>query len=267
VLLATAGPALPADGAPAAEPRAPATPTERLTRAGAGLPVSAVGLVRRMFGAGSGALVGRCTVVTSEHVVSRGGTLETAVGDGVTFYAGTGTVEGAFAEWVRAEIVALGPRRTTGAYGDDWAILRLDRPLGDRYGTIQVGQADAGAVRTRRLWSLGFPSDGARDDDGYRKIGSHRGCSAVFAERNAWLTTCAAVAGQSGGPVLMPDDAGRPVMIAIMTATRRPPPLATREAASGTRVPLSVVTAVPAFAAPLRDALAAPCPNEPEPAR
>lgn len=270
LLFAVTVPSLAAEGAPNAEPSRPAVPIpappERIPRDGAGPPVSAIGLVRRMLGAGSGALVGRCTVVTSEHVVSRGGALETAVGDAVTFYAGTGTVEGAFAEWVRAEVVALGPRRTTSAFSDDWAILRLDRPLGDRYGTIRVGQADASAVRTRPLWSLGFPTEGARADDGYRALGSHRNCRAVAGERNAWLTTCASVRGQSGGPVLMPDDAGRPVMIAIMTASRRPP-LATREAASGASPTLSVVTAVPAFAAPLREALAAPCPDDAAPAR
>ena len=170
---------------PSGDPRTP------LQRAGAGLPVSAVGMVRKQLGQGSGTLVSRCLVVTNEHVVSKGGAIEVAVGDAVTFYAGSGRFEG-FAEWVRAEIVALGARRSTGRLSDDWTVLRLDRPLGDRYGWIEVATVPPESRPSLPLWALGFPNDGVAIAGGFTQLWSHRGCRFLAEDGHRWASDCVA---------------------------------------------------------------------------
>jgi V8-like Glu-specific endopeptidase len=238
-------------------------PRQPLCREGAGVPVSAVGLVRRMLGQGSGTLVGRCVVVTSEHVVSRGGSVPTKVGDAAYFYSGVGNIEGGFAEWTRAEIVALGPRQATNQAGDDWAILRLDRPLGDKYGTVRLGTAMPAALPARALWALGFPADGAAVSGGHRVMWSHKPCGLVAAERNAWLVSCAGNRGQSGGPILAPGESGGPVLVAMITAMRGPAPLGTQASAGADGQPLGIATAIGAFEPQLREALKQECPGSP----
>jgi protease YdgD len=220
-----------------------------------------------MLGQGTGTLVGRCTVVTNEHVVSRGGAITAAVGDSATFYVGVGKLEGGFAEWARAEIVAVGPRATSNHFGDDWAILRLDRPLGDKYGTVAAGGPDNAALAARPLWALGFPGDGAAVAGGYRSLWSHKGCHAVAAEGNVWLVDCAGNRGQSGGPILMPGNAGEAILVAMLTAVRRAPALGTQAAAAGNAQPLAVATAIRGFAPVLKEKLDEPCPDEKPPPR
>lgn len=235
------------------DPRAP------IDRAKNEWPGRAVGIVRRDGFAGSGALVGSCTVVTSEHVLSGGGTKPVKIGDVAEFFVGHGRLGGVFAESVPAEVIALGPRAASDKFDDDWAILRLARPSGDRYGVIQPGLPDVRALSTRSLWVLGFA--GATELSQYRQLTSHRNCRFVTGQGHAWLTTCASTPGLSGGPLLMLGNDSRLRVVAIMTAMRKPAPLGTREAASGANVSFSVVTGITAFAKPLRDAIEAPCPG------
>lgn len=237
-------------------------PRTPVTRAGAVLPISAIGLVKRMLGFGTGALVGECLVVTNEHVVSRGGAVATTVGDAATFYAGEGNLEG-FAEWVRAEVVALGPWASTHQPADDWAVLRLDRPLGTKYGTLRVQSLSESVAATRPLWALGFPGEGAAVAGGFRELWSHKNCRFLGAQGNAWAVSCVASQGQSGGPILAPVESGLAV-VAMMTAVRRFAPLGTQAAASGQTIPITYATATGAFATALNAARATACPNEPQ---
>ena len=217
-------------------------------------------MVRKQLGQGSGTLVSRCLVVTNEHVVSKGGAIEVAVGDAVTFYAGSGRFEG-FAEWVRAEIVALGARRSTGRLSDDWTVLRLDRPLGDRYGWIEVATVPPESRPSLPLWALGFPNDGVAIAGGFTQLWSHRGCRFLAEDGHRWASDCVANVGQSGGPVLALADDGRVRLVAMITGIQPTPPAGPRELPEWQKRPYTVLTAADAFIGAVSVAQKHDCPD------
>src|SRR5579871_1263526 len=132
----------------------PADPRRLVARMQAAFPVTAIGVVQKMGGWGSGVLVGPCLMVTNEHVVTLHGAIEMRPGDGVTVYIGVGGVHNGFAEWIPAELVASGGAARSGRVADDWALLRLDRMAGRRYGYVEL-DAKGTPPHGLKLWTLG----------------------------------------------------------------------------------------------------------------
>jgi hypothetical protein len=162
---------------------------------------------------GTAFLVGPCHVLTAFHVAfmrsrdSASGRVAVSparVGHAADFLIGLDpSVPGRFKTRTRARVVAFG------AYSDadypgmagDWAILRLDRCLGEAYGYLKLAPArNDGAPPDGELMTIGFPrSRGQRAG-----VAVERGCHARDHGPVPGLfgVDCAFENGMSGGPVL-----------------------------------------------------------------
>jgi hypothetical protein len=166
--------------------------------------------------AGSGGtafLVGPCHVVTAFHVAfmrsrdpatRRVAVSPARVGHAADFLIGLDpNVPGRFKTRTRARVVAFGAFSNadyTGMAGD-WAILRLDRCLGETYGFLKLAPArDDGVQPGGELMTIGFPRSRAERAG----ITVERGCRAHDHGPVAGLfgVDCAFENGMSGGPVL-----------------------------------------------------------------
>ncbi len=103
---------------------------------------------------------------------------------------------------------------------EDWALLELDRPLGQRYGWFELQAIeDRTAARDGfRVMSLGFPEDVQR---GGTRLMLDPNCRILRSPLiwSAWPTDCATRRGASGGPVFY-RDGGRLHAIAVLTGSR-----------------------------------------------
>ncbi|NJL86075.1 MAG: trypsin-like serine protease [Leptolyngbyaceae cyanobacterium SM1_1_3] len=105
--------------------------------------------------------------------------------------------------WVKE--VWLGTDFTTEENPDpnDWALVKLDRPLGDRYGTLrwQALPADVLLSKAGRLNLVGYSGDFPPDHPG-GTAGVHQGCSIIQDDDPFWIHDCDTTGGASGGPIL-----------------------------------------------------------------
>jgi hypothetical protein len=162
---------------------------------------------------GTAFLVGPCHVLTAFHVAfmrshdpatGRVAVSPARVGHTADFLIGLGPkVPGRFKARTPARVVAFGAYSDadyTGMAGD-WAILRLDRCLGETYGYLKLGPARADDVLPDgELMTIGFPrSRGERAG-----VAVERGCRAQDHGPAPGLVgvDCAFENGMSGGPVL-----------------------------------------------------------------
>ncbi len=102
------------------------------------------------------------------------------------------------------------PRRTNPA--DDWAILKLDKPLGDIYGYLGWRELDLSqkAVLSKiraRLTLVGYAEDYPKSKD-FAELGSfgetagmHRKCSIESLDQGLVIHRCDSNPGASGGPI------------------------------------------------------------------
>jgi len=187
----------------------------RVQRAADRPPYSAVGVLHHAdVGAGGTAfLVSSCHVATAYHVAfARGrdpvtGEIELGVprlGDAGEFLVGPDPkAPGKFAARTRARVVAFGAFSRTAFAGlaGDWAILRLDDCLGERFGHLRHARAKTPApMPTGTLMTIGFPASRA----GKPGITIESGCRARDHGPVDGLVgiDCALESGLSGGPVL-----------------------------------------------------------------
>jgi protease YdgD len=86
---------------------------------------------------------------------------------------------------------------------NDWALLKLDRPLGDRYGTLrwQALPAEMLLGKAEQLDLVGYSGDFPPDNPG-ETAGVHKGCSILADDEPFWLHDCDTTGGASGGPIL-----------------------------------------------------------------
>ncbi|MBW4653755.1 MAG: trypsin-like serine protease [Kaiparowitsia implicata GSE-PSE-MK54-09C] len=88
---------------------------------------------------------------------------------------------------------------------DDWAFVTLDRPLGQKYGTLMMAPIPTAALANRpfaeNLIMMGYSGDFPVDKPG-QTASAHVGCSIVGEELDVVLHLCDTYGGSSGGPIL-----------------------------------------------------------------
>jgi V8-like Glu-specific endopeptidase len=235
-------------------------PRQLIPRAVAGFPASAVGIIQKLGGWGTGVLVGPCLALTNVHVLTGGGVLDIGPGDGAALFLGIGKVKGGFAEWVPGKVVALGPWRQSRRVADDWGLLRLDRPVGETYGYLDAEAREA--VTDLPVWTMGFPGDSVILSGGFSTLSSERGCRLLGLRDEAWELSCRSSPGQSGSPVLSVSPEGTPRLLALISAhrgMRRPP----GSVSDPTRQVDGLAVPAGHFASALAQARQVACPREP----
>ena len=160
---------------------------------------------------GTAFLIGRCHVLTAFHVAfmrdvdAKTGKVRldpAKLGHAAEFLIGPDAkVAGRFAAKTRARVVAFGrfsPDDYRGMAGD-WALLRLDRCLGEKYGFLALARATGEPMPKGTLMTAGFPHS-RRQQPG---ITIEIGCTARDYGPAAGLVgiDCAFENGMSGGPV------------------------------------------------------------------
>jgi protease YdgD len=87
---------------------------------------------------------------------------------------------------------------------DDWAFLKLDQPLGDRYGTIPWLPLDLATLvedYEADLVMVGYSGDYPREAPA-SSAGVHLGCSILGVYEESLTHDCDTFGGSSGGPIL-----------------------------------------------------------------
>jgi protease YdgD len=90
-----------------------------------------------------------------------------------------------------------------GAHPNDWAILRLDRPLGNKYGTLPWTSIPTRILRQNQgqFALIGYSGDFPENAPG-DTAGVHIGCSIVGEQNELLLHNCDTTGGASGGPII-----------------------------------------------------------------
>ena len=142
----------------------------------------------------TGTLVGPDLLLTASHCLQdENGNLKRKVQYFPKFYNGVGTSA------VVAESFWLGTTRYTQNWKDDWALVRLNIPLGETLGFMEVKN-----LPTSELIEMGarFRAAGhAVDFQGGGNLSMHSGCSIKEEFNGKLFTDCDFSAGASGGPV------------------------------------------------------------------
>ncbi len=160
---------------------------------------------------GTAFLVGRCHVMTAFHVAfmrdfdaaaGEPGVDRAKAGHSAEFLIGPDAkVAGRFAATTSARVVAFGRFRPADYRGmaGDWALLRLDRCLGEHYGFLALASAAGEPMPKGELMTAGFPHS-RRHKPG---ITIEIGCKARDHGPVSGLVgvDCAFENGMSGGPV------------------------------------------------------------------
>jgi hypothetical protein len=198
------------------------------------LPYRAVGTLvePRTGNSGTAFLVGRCHVVSAHHVTSAPGARRDpanlrSAAQRPRFQAGPQRGKArVFASSTNATVVDAG-RFTkddfAGAAGD-WAILRLDTCLGDRYGWLHVdSDTTPESLPGTKLTTIGYPRSRARRPG----VTVESGCRArdFGPAPGIFGVDCAFEAGMSGGPLLarQPDGTWRVVGVISQSLGRGSP--------------------------------------------
>ncbi|MFA5121025.1 serine protease [Zavarzinia sp.] len=183
------------------------------------LPLSAIGLVDSPSSFCTGTVVGRRSVLTAAHCVFNDfGSVRLPS----SFLAGHGDAGDA----IEAKIVeAFVPpafdltkfNDTNDIDGLDWAILELDRDIGDVTGIVDIARLDRRGLKALSGGSRGFVQIGYGESDGDR-VTIRRDCKVMEAwDDNTFGHLCGSVQGDSGGPDLALID-GRWQIIGIESA-------------------------------------------------
>jgi protease YdgD len=102
----------------------------------------------------------------------------------------------------------------TSTDADDWAVLKLDKPLGEKYGFLgwRAPSAPEFAQKSNRLALVGYSADFPQNPKTYGGLeltagpgltaGVHQGCSVVGEQAGLLLHDCDTKGGASGGPIL-----------------------------------------------------------------
>lgn len=187
---------------------------DRIAVAAAEYPWSAIGRVNNGMGDHcSGVLVGPRLVVTAAHCLWNRETRRPMPAQSLRFVAGYD--RGGFLDFAAAERTVVAPGWSFGLpygpepAGHDWALLVLDKPLGERVGWVALGQPPA---QGDTLVTVGYGQDKAHVPT------AHIGCTATGRLGGVLTHDCDAVHGDSGAPVLV-WKGGTPRLAALHVAT------------------------------------------------
>jgi hypothetical protein len=191
-------------------------------------PYRSVGVLHhaRLGAGGTAFLVSSCHVATAYHVAflrSRDATTgdlvlgPAKVGHTAEFLIGPDArVAGKFAARTRAVVVAHGrfAKDDFAGMAGDWAILRLDDCLGERFGYLRHARMTGGPMPDGPLLTIGFPASRA----GRAGITIETGCRARDHGPIAGLVgiDCAFESGMSGGPVLQLQPDGTWIVVGMI---------------------------------------------------
>ncbi len=209
----------------------------RVPRAADRPPYGAVGvLTHPKIGAGGTAfLVSSCHVATAFHVAFLRGRDATGnvvlgspkLGYAPEFLAGLDAkTAGRFAARTRARVVAYGrfDAKDFAGMAGDWAILRLDDCLGERFGYLRHARtaARAAPMPDGPLMTIGYPASRA----GMAGITIETGCRARDHGPVDGLVgvDCAFESGMSGGPVLQLQPDGAWIVVGMIQQSMAPVP-------------------------------------------
>ena len=108
---------------------------------------------------------------------------------------------------------------------DDWAFVALDRPLGQKYGTLALAPLPTATLAQApfldNLVMVGYSGDFPASNPG-QSASAHIGCSIVDAWQDVVLHACDTYGGSSGGPILgLVNDEVRIVALNSAEATDR----------------------------------------------
>jgi protease YdgD len=90
-----------------------------------------------------------------------------------------------------------------GANPNDWAILKLDRPLGNKYGTLPWTSLSSRTLQQNpgQFALIGYSGDFPENAPG-ETAGVHIGCSILGEENELLIHNCDTNGGASGGPII-----------------------------------------------------------------
>lgn len=171
-------------------------------------------------GIGSGFLVGPDLVATAGHVVSNQ--------DGVPFAeieVDLGVKDGKARHICRAIDVALQPNRDKEiekvvSAGTDWALVRLDRPMGLAYGWVECEDCPTEKLRARPVELVGFA--GCQNDSRpeFAEMKAPFCCPGEVrdVERNIVFHDCTSWGGTSGSALLARGEDGQMRLVAVNSA-------------------------------------------------
>lgn len=199
-------------------------PDDRIPMTSRKYPWSAIGRVeglkadRTLSGWCTGTLIAPDLVVTNAHCVFQGnGEPHPAISFAPNLMDGRSQAR---AEVVGARVGTRNPERDS---ADDWAILRLDQPLGNEYGWMEWTNADLGTLTQHQkdFVLVGYSGDFPKTDGG-STAGVHIGCSIRGFEREFGLAMhdCDMTPGASGGPIFYISNQGVGSIVALNSAQR-----------------------------------------------
>ena len=196
---------------------------DRISMTASSYPWSTIGRVEvpqsdRTIAICTGTLIARDLVVTNAHCVfDQQGNPHTAM-----FFA-PNLIQNQTS--VRASVISavVGTRQPQKQRAQDWAILKLNLPLGDQYGWMEWTSAPIATLEHLRqqFISVGYSGDFPRYRGG-STAGVHLGCSIRGYASTVGLAThdCDMTRGASGGPIFYLSEQGMGRIVALNTAER-----------------------------------------------
>lgn len=179
-----------------------------------GDPLARIGTLTRLSDASRGTafLIGRCHVLTNFHV---------AFSSSVANPQEISVFQIPSEDPVRAIPVTAGAltEKSPSATEEDWAVLKLDSCLGDKYGWFEFEKIPTWTVTREKLVMAGFPSDKSTSS-----LTVDPDCAIhpeTFDNPAIWRHDCASRPGSSGSPLLL--KRGDDYRVVALNETERSP--------------------------------------------